>query len=251
MVTSEATPRPRRARGLARILRRLVLVFVLLTVVPVLLLRWVPAVTSAFMIQRFVAALLEGEDPRIRHHWVGWDDISPAMRLAVVASEDQKFPAHWGFDLQSIADAASDSRKARGSRGASTITQQVAKNLFLWPGRSWVRKGMEAYFTVWIELLWPKRRILEMYLNVAQFGDKTFGVGGAANYFFFTTPDRLRRHDAALLAAVLPNPNRFRPDRPSPYTQRRAEWIERQMGRLGADHLAGLEPRRKARRASR
>ncbi len=241
----------RRSWGIARFLRRMVIAGLVLTLVPVLLLRWVPAVTSSFMIQRFVTALVAGEDPRIRHWWVGWDDISPAMRLAVVAAEDQTFPTHWGFDLKSIADAAEDNGRRRGPRGASTISQQVAKNLFLWPGKSWVRKGLEAYFTVWIEVHWPKRRILEMYLNLAQFGDKTFGVGGAANIFFYSTPERLGQRDAALLAAVLPNPRRFRPDRPSPYVLRRADWIQVQMRRLGALHLTALDSKRAARGAPR
>ena len=147
-----------------------------LSIAPVLLLRWVPPPTSAFMLRRSLANLVSRQGVPIRYHWTGWAQISPSMRVAVVAAEDQKFPHHWGFDFESIAEAIEDQGPRRRVRGASTITQQVARNLFLWPGRSYVRKGLEAYFTVLLELFWPKRRILEVYLNVAEFGDGTHGV---------------------------------------------------------------------------
>jgi monofunctional biosynthetic peptidoglycan transglycosylase len=155
------------------------------------------------------------------------------MRLAVVAAEDQKFPHHWGFDFESIADAVQE-KGARGRpRGASTISQQVARNLFLWPGRSYLRKGLEAYFTVLLELLWPKRRILEVYLNVAEFGDGIYGIAAAAQAFFGKRPADLGRAEAALLAAVLPNPRRLHARNPSAYVRERALWIEEQMIHLG------------------
>ena len=149
-----------------------------------------------------------------------------------MAAEDQKFPVHWGFDPHSIAEAWEERRKGERIRGASTITQQVAKNLFLWPGKSFVRKGIEAYFTVLIETIWPKRRILEVYLNIAEFGRGVFGIAAASETFYKKTPDRLTRTQSALLAAALPNPRRLRIDRPSPYMRARAGWILNQMNQL-------------------
>jgi monofunctional biosynthetic peptidoglycan transglycosylase len=217
-----------------RILWRTLLAVVVATVVAVLGLRWIPPPTSAFMVENRLAHLLGGKNQRvIRYRWVDWGSISPDMRVAVVAAEDQNFPHHWGFDLQSILDALQKQGKKRRLRGASTITQQVARNLFLWPGRSYVRKGLEAYFTVLIELLWPKRRILEVYLNVVEFGDGTYGVSAAARTFFGKRPAHLTRQEAALLAAVLPNPVRFDVRRPSEYVQERVYWIEDQMAQLG------------------
>jgi monofunctional biosynthetic peptidoglycan transglycosylase len=197
------------------------------------------------MLERQIALLVHGQDPALRHRWVGWREIPPSMRLAVVAAEDQNFPHHGGFDFRSILHAAR--RNADGGRvhGASTISQQVAKNLFLWPGRSFVRKALEAYYTLLIERLWPKRRVLEVYLNVCEFGDRTYGVAAAADAFFAEPPSRITRHEAALLAAVLPSPRRFRAAHPSPYVERRAEWIEEQMAHLGSDYLAELDPRRR------
>jgi len=230
---------PRRRPGVRAILARVLLYGFLASVVPILILRWVPPLTSSFMVQRFASALFQG-DFGIRYRWVSWREIPTPVRLAVVAAEDQKFPDHWGFDFESIADAAGRNDRRRVPRGASTITQQVAKNLFLWPGRSWVRKGLEAYLTVWIELLWPKRRILEVYLNIAEFGDRTYGVGAAADHLFRKPPRRLTTRDASLLAAVLPSPRRFRADCPSPYVERRAAWIQAQMRHLGSGYLEDL-----------
>lgn len=224
-----------------RILGRAVLAVVLVTVAPVIGLRWIRPPTSAFMLEKRVAHLVRGERHKaIRHRWVNWGAISAEMRLAAVASEDQKFPHHWGFDFESIADAVLE-KDARGRlRGASTITQQVARNLFLWPGRSYLRKGLEAYFTVLLELLWPKRRILEVYLNVAEFGEGTYGVYAAAQAFFGKRPSALDREEAALLAAVLPNPSRLHVRNPSAYVRERARWIEEQMAHLGSGYLQNL-----------
>jgi monofunctional biosynthetic peptidoglycan transglycosylase len=155
------------------------------------------------------------------------------MALAVVATEDQRFPYHRGFDFKSISDALEEHRKGRRLRGASTITQQVAKNLFLWSGRSYVRKGLEAYFTILLELLWSKRRILEVYLNIVEFGNGTHGVHAAAKNFLGKKPSQLTRWDAALLAAVLPNPRILKVRNPSPFVRQRQHWIVQQMGQLG------------------
>jgi monofunctional biosynthetic peptidoglycan transglycosylase len=158
-----------------------------------------------------------------------------------VAAEDQLFPHHHGFDVESIRDAVEQRERRPRMRGASTITQQVAKNLFLWPGRSLVRKGIEAYLTAAIELLWPKRRILEVYLNIAETGRDLYGVGAASSVYFGKPPAELTRREAALIAAGLPDPKRRRPDRPGPWLSRRAGWIETQIDQLGgAAHLAGV-----------
>ena len=157
---------------------------------------------------------------RIRYQWADWEEISPQVAIAVVAAEDQKFPVHRGFDVASIKEAMRENPHRRAPRGASTISQQVAKNLFLWPGRNLLRKGLEAYFTVLIELLWPKQRILEIYLNIAQFGPGIFGVRSASEVYFHKSPSQLDLSEAALLAAVLPNPKRFRLESPSDYVTR-------------------------------
>ena len=151
----------------------------------------------------------------------------------MIAAEDQNFPTHRGFDVESIQKAIDAAERGRRLRGASTISQQVAKNLFLWSGRSFVRKGLEAYFTVLIELTWPKRRILEVYLNVAELGDGVFGVEAASQRFFKKPAAKLGPSEAALLAAVLPNPIRFRANRPSAYVEERRAWILQQMDQLG------------------
>jgi monofunctional glycosyltransferase len=230
------TARPMRSRW-RRVARRtgvtLLAVF-LLTWLPVLLLRFLPPPTSAFMLERSIGASLHGEsDFQLRYHWVPWSRIAPVAPLAMVASEDQKFPFHHGFDFDSIHAAIDDADQGQRLRGASTISQQTAKNLFLWNGRNFVRKGIEAYFTVLIEATWPKRRILEVYANIAEFGNGIYGVEAAAQVFWGESASQLSAHQAALLAAALPDPRRLHANRPSAYVQRRAAWIERQMAQLG------------------
>jgi monofunctional glycosyltransferase len=168
--------------------------------------------------------------------------ISDAVFIAMVAAEDQKFPQHHGFDLQAIEQALDERERGTRRRGASTISQQVAKNLFLWQEQSWVRKGVEAWFTVLIETLWPKRRILEVYANVAELGDRTYGVEAAAQRYFRKPAVQLTRYEAALLAAALPAPRRYRVSPASPYVATRARWIDRQVGQLGGPtYLDGPE----------
>ena len=221
---------------LIRILGWCVVGWFVATTAVVLALRWLDPPTSSFML-RDQAAFRADARYRLRHEWVDWPQISAHMKVAVIASEDQTFPAHHGFDLKSINDALEDRERGRRVRGASTISQQVAKNLFLWPGQSWVRKWLEAYFTVLIETLWPKRRILEVYLNVAEFGKGVFGVGAAANIFYRKAPARLNAPDAALLAAVLPSPKRMRVNAPSRYVRSRQQWVLGQMRGLGGTSL--------------
>lgn len=216
----------------------LLLLLVLVSAVTVLTLRWIDPPTSAFIVrERLIAATDAGKHYTVRHRWVDWPQIASPMKVAVIAAEDQTFPEHNGFDLKSINDALEDRERGRRVRGASTISQQVAKNLFLWPGQSWLRKGLEAYFTVLIEALWPKQRILEIYLNVAEFGPGVFGVGAASEVFYRKSAARLNAHDAALLAAVLPSPKRMRVNAPSRYVRSRQQWIMSQMRGLGGTSL--------------
>jgi monofunctional biosynthetic peptidoglycan transglycosylase len=231
---------------LLRSLAILVLAWLALSWLLVLLLRFVPPWTSAVMLERQTGAWVRGEqDFHLRQHWVPWGQISPYVPLAMVAGEDQKFPYHHGFDFDSIQNAMDAADEGKRLRGASTISQQTAKNLFLWNGRSFVRKGLEAYFTVLIELTWPKQRILEMYANIAELGDGVYGVGAASDAYFHTPPARLNPTQAARLAAVLPSPRRLHADRPSAYVLRRAGWIQQQMEQLGGpSYIEGRAPSR-------
>jgi monofunctional biosynthetic peptidoglycan transglycosylase len=225
-------------KRLRRWLFRIVLALVLVSTLPVIILRWVDPPTSAVILQR---TLSEGQPQDYR--WVPLARIAPEMALAVVASEDQKFPDHRGFDLQAIRDAAQGNARGGRLRGASTLTQQVARNLFLWQGRSYLRKGLEAWMTLLLELFWPKARILEVYLNIAETGPGTFGVQAGALRFFKQPASDISRQQAALLAAVLPSPLRYRADRPSAYVLERRDHILRQMSQLGGTHyLQGILP---------
>ena len=236
----------RRKRPFGRLWRAIVLAvlaWAAVTVASVVAMRWIDPPTTAFMVRDRVLAFFSAEkDYRFRHEWRDWDQISRYAALAVVAAEDQRFLQHSGFDFKQIDKALADRERGRRVRGASTISQQVAKNLFLWPGQSWFRKGLEAGITVLIELTWPKQRILEVHLNVAEFGRGTWGIQAASRRYFRKDAARLTRAEAALLAAVLPAPRRFRVDAPSPYVRKRQAWIERQMVALGGkSHIAGLD----------
>lgn len=191
-------------------------------------LRWFNPPATAFM-------LFDTSGHPIRYEWTDATAMSASLAYAAIASEDQKFADHFGFDLDSIRDALDESTDGGRLRGASTITQQVAKNLFLWSGRSFVRKGLEAYFTVLLELALPKRRILEIYLNIAEFGPGVYGVGAASGMYFSKTPQAVSDAEAALLAAVLPNPRNLSVERPSDYVRERQGWILNQMQRLRRD----------------
>jgi monofunctional glycosyltransferase len=217
-----------------RIIRQWLLAVLAVSIALVLCLRWVAPPTSAFMIEARMARLMDrNKKSPVRYHWIDMRSISPYLPLAVIAAEDQKFPFHWGFDVGSIKKAMESYDRGHRLRGASTITQQVAKNLFLWPGRSFIRKGLEAYFTVLLETFWPKRRILEVYLNIAQFGDGVFGAKEASVLLLKKSPLQLTRDDAALLAAVLPDPTEYKVTRPSHYVNTRRQWIKEQAVRLG------------------
>jgi monofunctional glycosyltransferase len=248
---SGAAPVHRRRGGVARRLLRwlgmLLLAWFVLSLITVLLLRWLNPVTSAMMAEARVQAwAAQRHDYRTAYQWVSLEQISPHAAIAVVASEDQLFPFHAGFDFNSIRAAVRASEQGKHLRGASTISQQVSKNLFLWSGHSFVRKGLEAYFTVLIEALWPKERILETYLNVAQFGDGIYGVQAAAQRFWHKSARNLSSSEAALLAAVLPNPVQMHAERPSRYVALRRDQILAQMRELGgAGYLRALESERR------
>jgi len=215
--------------------------FFILSVLLVAGLRWIDPPTSSFMLQQRISGLLgEFERPYVYHEWVDWEAIAPSVPLAVVAAEDQRFPNHRGFDLVEIERAWRRFREGGRMRGASTISQQVAKNLFLWRDKSWVRKGFEVWFTLLIETVWSKRRILEVYLNVAQFSPDTYGVGAASWRYFDRPAEALKEHDSAVLASVLPNPERYRLEAPSAKVKKRVAWVRQQMRQLGAGYLDGL-----------
>lgn len=199
----------------------------------VVVLKYIPVWVTPLVVTREIEAMRAGHDSQLYKHWRAYDDMSKEAALAVVASEDQAFPTHWGFDFDEIQDAMRENQTRKRPRGASTISQQVAKNVFLWNGRSYVRKALEVYFTVLIELIWGKKRILEVYLNVAETGPLTFGVAAASERFYGHSPDRLSRDEAARIAAVLPNPILLSIRRPSGYVQLRTRQISRQMRALG------------------
>jgi len=228
--------RHRRARGfggrIAGFVLKLVALALFASAALVLPWRWLPPPTSAFMLrERFTGR-------PVYQRWVPYPAISRNLVLCVIAAEDQKFAAHSGFDVDAIARAV-DEKRAR-PRGASTISQQLAKNLYLWPGRSFVRKGLEAYFTVWLEQTWTKRRILEVYLNTAEFGPGIFGAQAASEVMFGKPASDLSLSDAALLAAVLPSPKRMSAAHPSAYVSERAGQIEGVARALGVPFIAGL-----------
>ncbi|WP_353981504.1 monofunctional biosynthetic peptidoglycan transglycosylase [Salinicola endophyticus] len=207
--------------------------FVGLSVFFVLVFRFVPVFGSMVMVERKVGAWLHGDNLEIRQQWTPWSRLSDNAKLAVMAGEDQRFPDHWGFDTDQIRRALTSWSDGGDLRGASTISQQTARNLFLWTGRSWVRKGLEAWFTLLLEALWPKQRILEVYLNIAEWDTGVFGLQAAAEHYFGTSAANLSVSQASRLAAILPNPRDWSASRPSPYVLQRAAWIQRQMRQLG------------------
>jgi monofunctional biosynthetic peptidoglycan transglycosylase len=227
-------------------LKKALLWFVAGSILLVLLFRWVPPPGTLLMVERKIESWFDGQAIDVQRTWQPWNAIADDLKVAVIAGEDQRFAGHWGFDVPAIQAAYLNNERGGALRGASTLSQQTAKNLFLWSGRSYLRKGLEAWFTVLIEVLWPKQRILEVYLNSAEWDDGVFGAQAAAQHHFGVAAARLSRQQASLLAAVLPNPRNWSASRPSAYVQRRASWIRQQMGQLGGDgYLLRLdEPRR-------
>ena len=216
---------------LKKILKWIVVVFFASTILSVVVLRWVPVWFTPLMFIRLAQQSSDDKPWTLHHHWVSLEEISPSLPLAVMASEDARFLEHHGFDYKAIEEAAIRNMKhpERNKHGASTISQQTAKNVFLWPGRSWVRKGLEVYFTTLIELMWSKQRIMEVYLNSIEMGDGIYGASAVAEYHFGTTADKLTRGQCALIAVSLPNPRRFNSANPSGYMLKRQKRILREM----------------------
>lgn len=228
--------RPDHVDMLRSLLRRLIKLsfwLVACSALLVLLLRWVPPPFTALMIERKVQSWTAGEPIDLQRSWRPWPQLADELKMAVIAGEDQKFADHWGFDVAAIRAALRHNERGGSLRGASTLSQQVAKNLFLWSGRSWPRKALEAWFTALIELFWPKQRILEVYLNSVEWGDGIFGAQAAARHHFGVEASRLNAAQASQLAAVLPNPRRWSAGRPDRHVLKRAAWIRQQMRQLG------------------
>jgi monofunctional biosynthetic peptidoglycan transglycosylase len=223
-------------RSIRRLMFKLLLCLMAGSALLVLVLRWVPPPGTALMVERKVASWVDGKPIDLERSWRPWRELPDDLKIAVIAGEDQKFAEHWGFDIAAIRAALVHNRQGGSLRGASTLSQQVAKNLFLWSGRSWLRKGIESWFTGLIELLWPKQRILEVYLNSAEWGTGIFGAEAAARHHFHIGAPYLSAQQASLLAAVLPNPRQRSASQPNAQVSRRAQWIRRQMRQLGGSH---------------
>lgn len=222
-------------RAIRKILRWSIGLFFASSLLAVIVYKWVPVPVTPLMLIRCCQQMSKGEKIRLKFHWVKLDEeITPELSLAVVASEDQKFLSHNGFDLDAISLAWEERAEGKRKRGASTISQQTAKNVFLWPGGGWFRKGLEAYFTILIELIWDKHRIMEVYLNVIEMGDGIYGADALAWQHFGRSADRLTRANCALIAATLPNPLKYSSKNPSKYMLRRQTQIMQQMKNLGS-----------------
>ena len=210
--------------------------FFIISIASVILFRWVPVPVTPLMLIRCCEQLFDSKRTvKLKKNWAALGEISPHLQLAVVCSEDQNFLEHYGFDFEAIEKAAEHNEHSRHKRGASTISQQTAKNVFLWPGRSWVRKGFEVYFTFLIETIWNKQRIMEVYLNVIELGDGIYGAQTASKEFFGQEAKKLSPAQSALLAAVLPNPIRFHIKNPDGYVRTRQSWVLGQMENWGGE----------------
>ncbi|HCN53646.1 MAG TPA: monofunctional biosynthetic peptidoglycan transglycosylase [Prevotella sp.] len=213
----------------AKVFKWCLALFFSTSILAVVIYRFLPVYLTPLMVIRCFQQVGEGESIQLHHHWVSLDQISPHLPVAVMASEDQRFLLHHGFDYDAIEKAAQHNLRGGKKHGASTISQQTAKNVFLWPGRSWTRKGFEVYFTALIELMWSKQRIMEVYLNSIEMGDGIYGADACAEFHFNKTASDLSRADCALIAATLPNPRKFSSKNPSAYMRLRQRQIEQNM----------------------
>jgi monofunctional biosynthetic peptidoglycan transglycosylase len=216
-----------------RILTKIIVFFFLGSILWVLLYKFIPVPFTPLMVIRCAEQLADGRPLKLDKDWVSYENISPHLPIAVVAAEDQKFTQHFGFDIEAIKKALKHNEKSTKIRGGSTISQQTAKNAFLWPGRTYLRKGLEAYFTLLIEVFWSKKRIMTVYLNVIEMGDGIYGAKSASMNYWGKEPKNLSAEQAALIAACLPNPLKFKADKPSSYLHQRKNWILRNMRNLG------------------
>lgn len=218
---------------------RLLLAFIVTSIVSVILFRWIPIPVTPLMLIRCYEQSANGKDMKLEKDWVELEQISPHLQLAVVCSEDQMFLRHYGFDFAALKKAMVSNEKSRKIRGGSTISQQTAKNVFLWPGRTYLRKGLEAWFTLLIETFWSKERIMEVYLNVIEFGDGIYGAEAASRHYFKVKAKKVTKEQAATLATLLPNPREYGPKIKGPYIQKRKQWVLKQMrfwgGKLNYD----------------
>lgn len=212
-------------KRILKYIRNLIIFFFASTILSVVTLRFIPVYITPLMVIRSVEQLVKGEKVVMKHKWVPKEKISRHLPMAVIASEDNRFASHNGFDFKEISRAIEENKKRKKARGASTISQQTAKNVFLWPSSSWVRKGFEVYFTVLIELIWDKERIMEVYLNSIEMGDGIYGAEAVAKAHFHTTASQLTRKQCALIAASLPNPRKYNSGKPSPYMYKRQRKI--------------------------
>lgn len=236
---------------LTRLIRNLIILFFVISIVWVVMARFVPVYVTPLMLIRSVEAVTHGKVPHNSKDWVSIDKISPNMVQAVVASEDNLFLKHWGFSFNDIGKAMKHNKKGRRIRGGSTISQQTAKNVFLWPQRSYLRKGLEAYFTVLIELFWSKERIMEVYLNVIEMGDGIYGVQAASQKYFDKDAENLTKSQAALIAACLPNPRKYSVVDPSAYISRRKSKIMTLMSKIPKVDFDKDEPEKRTKKKTR
>lgn len=220
-------------KRIVRILLRIVILFLIVSVGSTILFRWVPVPITPLMLIRCVEQKADGKAMVLKHDWVSLENISPKLQLAVVCSEDQNYLKHFGFDWGAIEKAMKANESGQKLRGASTISQQTAKNVFLWPGRSYLRKGFEFYFTLLIEVFWSKERIMEVYLNSIEMGKGVYGAESAAQFWFKKTAKQLNKDESSAIAAILPNPLKFSANPPSAYVSSRKSWIKQQMSFWG------------------
>ena len=218
-------------KKIGKVLLKVALWFFILSIVSTIIFRFVPIPVTPLMIARVIEQKMDGNEAKMTKDWVALEEISPSMPLAVITSEDQNFEEHFGFDLKAIEKAQAYNERHRGKKlkGASTISQQTAKNVFLWPSRSWIRKGFEVYFTFIIEILWSKERIMEVYLNVIEMGPGIYGTEAAAQHYFHKSAKKLNNSEAAAIAAILPNPLKWSASKPSLYIKKKKSWILRHM----------------------
>jgi len=219
-------------KNIFRITRFCLIFFFASSIVFTILYRFIPPPATPLMLIRVIENIADKKTPAIKKDWVSIDNISPYLVLAVITSEDNNFETHYGLDFKAIEKAKKLNARGKKIRGASTITQQTAKNVYLWQARTYVRKGLELYFSGLIELFWGKKRIMEVYLNVIEMGDGIYGAEAASQFYFHKSAKSLTRSEASALAAVLPNPRKWRPDRPTPYIARKKAWIMRNMNNV-------------------
>jgi monofunctional biosynthetic peptidoglycan transglycosylase len=220
-------------KKLFKFIFKLIFGLFILSIAMVFLYKWVPVPATPLMLIRSVENFQDDKPFIFEHDWVSIDKISKNLQLAVICSEDQNFLIHNGFDVKAIEKAYQDNKKGKNIKGASTISQQTAKNVFLWPQRSWLRKGLEVYFTFLIETIWSKERIMEVYLNSIEMGNGIYGAEAAAYYWYKKPASKLSQYESASIAAILPNPLKYKAKPASNYIERRKIWIVRQMGYFG------------------